>query len=81
MVICFDQHLPCGKWPLGEIEEMYQGPDGHVRVAKVRVAKVRVGKNLCTRPILWIMSKKRKTQAVLLGNCRALSTDQSWILL
>ena len=46
MVICFDQYLPCGKWPLGRIEEVCQGPDGHVRVAKVRV-----GKNLYTRPI------------------------------
>ena len=46
MVICFDQYLPRGKWPLGRIEEVYQGPDGNVRVAKVRV-----GKNLYTRPI------------------------------
>ena len=29
-VICFEQNLPHGKWPLGRIEEVYQGPDGHV---------------------------------------------------
>ena len=45
MVTCFDQNLPRGKWPLGQIEEVYQGSDGHVRVAKVRV-----GKNLYTQP-------------------------------
>ena len=46
MVICFYQNLPRGKWSLGRIEEVYQGPDGHVHVAKVRV-----GKNLYARPI------------------------------
>ena len=34
MVICFDQNLPRGKWPLGRIKRVYQGPDGHVRVGK-----------------------------------------------
>ena len=46
MVICFDQNLLRGKWPLDRIEEAYLGPDGHVRVPKVHV-----GKNLYTRPI------------------------------
>ena len=46
IVICFDQNLPRGKWPLGQIEDVYQGPDCHVRVAKVRV-----GKNMYMRPI------------------------------
>ena len=27
MVICFDQNLQREKWPLGRIEEVYQGPD------------------------------------------------------
>ena len=34
-------------WPLGRIVEVYQGKDGHVRVAKVQV-----GKSQLTRPIL-----------------------------
>ena len=42
MVICFEQYLPREKWPLGLIEEVYQGPDGYVRVAKVH------GNNLYT---------------------------------
>ena len=46
VVICFEQNLHRGKWPFGRIEEVYQGPDGHVRVAKVGV-----GTNLYTRPI------------------------------
>ena len=85
MVICFDQYLPRGKWPLGRIEEVYEGPDGHVRVAKVRVGKKFVystyNKTLSSQTGLWILSIKRKTQAVFLGNCGALSTNQSWILL
>ena len=40
MVICFDQYLPCGKWPLGRIEELYKGPDGHVRVAKYVLGRI-----------------------------------------
>ena len=34
-------------WPLGRIVEVYQGKEGHVRVAKVQV-----GKSQLTRPIL-----------------------------
>ena len=40
-------NTPCGHWPLGRIVEVYQGKDGHVRVAKVQV-----GKSQLTRPIL-----------------------------
>ena len=32
-------NTPCGHWPLGRIVEVYQGKDGHVRVAKVQVGK------------------------------------------
>ena len=39
-------NTPCGHWPLGRIVEVYQGKDGHVRVAKVQV-----GKSQLTRPI------------------------------
>ena len=35
-----------GRWPLGRVTEVYPGPDG-----RVRVAKVQVGQNSITRPI------------------------------
>ena len=46
VVLVVSPSTPRGHWPLGRIVEVYQGKDGHVRVAKVQV-----GKSQLTRPI------------------------------
>ena len=47
VVLVMSPYTPRGHWPLGRIVKVYQGKDGHVRVAKVQV-----GKSQLTRPIL-----------------------------
>ena len=37
VVLRLEPGLPRGKWPLGRIEQIHSGPDGHVRVAHVRI--------------------------------------------
>lgn len=39
MVLTIEKDIQLGKWPLGKVVEVYPGPDGHVRVAKVRTAR------------------------------------------
>ena len=46
VVLVMSPNTPRRHWPLGRIVEVYQGKDGHVRVAKVQV-----GKSQLTRPI------------------------------
>lgn len=46
VVLCLEPGLPRGKWPLGRVEQIHVGPDGHVRVARVRI-----GDNVYTRPV------------------------------
>ena len=46
VVLCLKPGLPRGKWPLGRIEQIHSGPDGHVRVAHVKI-----GRNVYVRPI------------------------------
>ena len=61
-----------------DIEKVYQGPDGHVCVAKMRV-----GKNFYTRPITKLYLLKldsrfwAKKKNSITKNCGALSTDHS----
>lgn len=45
-VLVIDPNSPRGNWPLGKIEEVFSGPDGHVRVVNYRV-----GINVLRRPI------------------------------
>ena len=37
VVLCLEPGFPRGKWPLGRIEQIHLGPDGHVQVAHVRI--------------------------------------------
>ena len=46
VVLVMLDNTPRGHWTLGRIVEVYQGKDGHVRVANVQV-----GKSQLTRPI------------------------------
>ena len=46
VVIMVSPESPRGQWPLGIIENIYPGSDGHVRVVDVRV-----GKSSYTRPV------------------------------
>ena len=46
VVLVMSPNTPRGYWPLGRIVEVYQGKDGHARVAKVQE-----GKSQLTRPI------------------------------
>ncbi|KAK3085160.1 hypothetical protein FSP39_025212 [Pinctada imbricata] len=46
VVIVMNPYEPRGHWPLGRVEEVYPGKDGHVRVVKLNV-----GKNSIVRPI------------------------------
>ena len=46
VVLCIESGLPRGKWPLGWIEQVHSGPDGHVPVAHARI-----GGNVYVRPI------------------------------
>ncbi|KAJ8034197.1 hypothetical protein HOLleu_20937 [Holothuria leucospilota] len=39
VVLTIEKDLQRGKWPLGRVVEVYPGPDGYVRVAKVKTAK------------------------------------------
>ena len=46
IVMCIDPNLPRGTWPLGRIEEVFIGPDKHVRTARIKI-----GQKLYVRPI------------------------------
>ncbi|XP_071118407.1 uncharacterized protein [Haliotis cracherodii] len=45
-VVLVSPETPRGQWPLGIVERVYPGPDGHVRVVDVRVAN-----STLTRPV------------------------------
>ena len=47
VVLMLSPDLPRGRWPLGKIEAVYPGTDGHVRAADVRV-----GDSVYRRPIV-----------------------------
>lgn len=47
-VLVIDPNSPRGNWPLGQIKEVFPGPDGHVRVVNVRVG-TNVLRRLITR--------------------------------
>ncbi|KAJ8034714.1 hypothetical protein HOLleu_21675 [Holothuria leucospilota] len=55
VVLTIEKDLQRGKWPLGRVVEVYPGPDGYVRVAKVRTVKgdvVRGITKLCPLEVL-----------------------------
>ena len=38
LVLIADENVHHGKWPLGKVDDVFRGKDGHVRLAKIQTS-------------------------------------------
>ena len=38
LVLIADENVHHGKWPLGKVDDVFRGKDGHVKLAKVQTS-------------------------------------------